>query len=75
MGWFALLAPAGTPEPIVRQVNKDLLTVLELPELRKSFEDLGTFVRPMSPAQITQFIHDEQTVWRPVIRSLNLAQQ
>jgi tripartite-type tricarboxylate transporter receptor subunit TctC len=75
MGWFALLAPAGTPEPIVRQVNKDLLTVLELPELRKSFEDLGTFVRPMSPTEITQFIHDEQAVWRPVIRSLNLAQQ
>jgi tripartite-type tricarboxylate transporter receptor subunit TctC len=72
MGWFALLAPAGTPEPIVRQVNQDLLTVLELPELRKSFEDLGTFVRPMSPTEITQFIHDEQAVWRPVIRSLNL---
>jgi len=72
MGWFALLAPTGTPERIVRQVNQDLLTVLELPELRKSFEDLGTFVRPMSPAETTQFIHDEQAVWRPVIRSLSL---
>ena len=75
MGWFALLAPAGTPEPIVHQVNKDLLTVLELPELRKSFQDLGTFVRPMSPAETTQFIRNEQQVWRPIVRSLNLAQQ
>jgi tripartite-type tricarboxylate transporter receptor subunit TctC len=75
MGWFALLAPAGTPEPIVRQVNKDLLTVLELPELRKSFQDLGTFVRPMSAAETTQFIRNEQQTWRPIVRSLNLAQQ
>jgi tripartite-type tricarboxylate transporter receptor subunit TctC len=75
MGWFALLAPAGTPDPIVRQVNKDLGTVLDLPELRKSFQDLGTFVRPMSPEQATQFIRTEQTVWRPIVRSLNLATQ
>ena len=75
MGWFALLAPAGTPEPIVRQVNKDLLTVLDLPELRKSFQDLGTFVRPMSPAETNEFIRNEQQVWRPIVRSLNLAQQ
>jgi tripartite-type tricarboxylate transporter receptor subunit TctC len=75
MGWFALLAPAGTPEPIVRQVNKDLWTVLDLPELRKSFQDLGTFVRTMSPAETTQFIRNEQQVWRPIVRSLNLAQQ
>jgi tripartite-type tricarboxylate transporter receptor subunit TctC len=75
MGWFVLLAPAGTPEPIVRQVSKDLLRVLDLPELRKSFQDLGTFVRPMSPAETTQFIRSEQQVWRPIVRSLNLAQQ
>jgi tripartite-type tricarboxylate transporter receptor subunit TctC len=75
MGWFALMAPAGTPEPIVRQVNKDLATVLDLPELRKSFQDLGTFVRPMSPDETTKFIRGEQQTWRPIVRSLNLAQQ
>jgi tripartite-type tricarboxylate transporter receptor subunit TctC len=75
MGWFALLAPVGTPEQIIRQVNKDLSTVLDLPELRKSFQDLGTFVRPMSPDETTQFIRGEQQVWRPIVRSLNLAQQ
>jgi tripartite-type tricarboxylate transporter receptor subunit TctC len=75
MGWFALLAPSGTPEAIVRQVNKDLLTVMDLPELRKSFQDLGTFVHLMSPEETTQFIRREQQTWRPIVRSLNLAQQ
>src|SRR5262245_6155475 len=75
MGWFALMAPAGTPEPIVRQVNKDLATVLDLPELRKSFQDLGTFVRVMSPDETTKFIRGEQQTWRPIVRSLNLVQQ
>jgi tripartite-type tricarboxylate transporter receptor subunit TctC len=75
MGWFALMAPAGTADPIVRQVNKDLATVLDLPELRKSFQDLGTFVRPMSPEETTKFIRNEQQVWRPIVRSLSLTQQ
>jgi len=75
MGWFALMAPAGTPDEIVRQVNKDLLAVMDLPELRKSFQDLGTFVRLMSPEETTQFIRNEQQTWRPIVRSLNLAPQ
>jgi hypothetical protein len=29
----------------------------------------------MSPAETTQFIRNEQQVWRPIVRSLNLAQQ
>jgi tripartite-type tricarboxylate transporter receptor subunit TctC len=71
LGWFALLAPAGTPDAIVRQVNKDLRTVLDSPELRKSFQDLGTWVRPMSPEETTQFIRKEQDVWRPIVQSVD----
>jgi tripartite-type tricarboxylate transporter receptor subunit TctC len=75
LGWFALLAPAGTPDAIVRQVNKDLRTVLDRPELRKSFQDLGTWVRPMSPEETAQFIRKEQEIWRPIVQSVDFAQK
>ena len=74
MGWFVLLAPAGTPEATLRQVNRDLAKVLEQPEFQKRFQDLGTFVRPMSPAETTEFIRGEQQLWRPLARQLSTSQ-
>jgi tripartite-type tricarboxylate transporter receptor subunit TctC len=74
MGWFVLLAPAGTPEATVRKVNRDLAKVLEQPEFQKRFQDLGTFVRPMSPTETTEFIRSEQQLWRPLVRQLGTSQ-
>ena len=76
LGWFALLAPAGTPDAIVRQVNKAYpRNRLDRPGLRKSFQDLGTWVRPMSPEETTQLIRKEQDVWRPIVQSVDFAQK
>jgi tripartite-type tricarboxylate transporter receptor subunit TctC len=75
MGWFPLLAPVGTPKAIVDKINADLGKVLSQPELQKRFRDLGTFVRPMSPAETTAFIRREQEVWRPVVRSVGFGKQ
>jgi tripartite-type tricarboxylate transporter receptor subunit TctC len=75
MGWVALMAPAGTPDAIVRKVNQDLNAVLVRPELRQRLQDLGAFVRPMSPAETTAFIRSEQQVWRPLVRQIGLKAQ
>lgn len=64
-GWFAMLAPANTPDAIVHKVNADLQKVLAQPDVQKRFEDLGTYTRAMTPEQVTTFIHKEQDVWRP----------
>ena len=75
MGWVALMAPAGTPDAIVRKVNQDLNAVLVRPELRQRLQDLGAFVRPMSPAETAAFIRSEQQVWRPLVRQIGLKAQ
>jgi tripartite-type tricarboxylate transporter receptor subunit TctC len=67
MGWFALMAPPGTPAPLAAKISADLRTVLGKPELKKRFEDLGTYIRPTTPEQLTAFIHEQQQIWRPVI--------
>lgn len=71
-GWFVLLAPAGTPEAIVKQVSGDLRRTLELPEVQKKLEALGTFTHLMSRAETAQFMRAEQQMWQPVIRQLDL---
>ena len=74
MGWFVLMAPSGTPEAIVNQVNRDLNAVLAEPALRKSFQTLGAFVRAMSPAETATFIRQEREGWKPLVSQIALKQ-
>ena len=67
IGWLALMAPPGTPEPVARKISEDLRTVLARPELQTRFENLGTSIHPTTPAELTAFIREQQRVWRPVI--------
>jgi tripartite-type tricarboxylate transporter receptor subunit TctC len=67
MGWFALMAPPKTPEAIARKASDDLRTILERPELKQRFLELGTYQRPMSPAELAGFIADQHRIWKPVI--------
>jgi len=69
-GWFALVAPAGVSAEIVRKVNRDLRDILAQSELQRRFQTLGTYARPMSPAETTSFIRGEQDLWRPLVREL-----
>ena len=74
-GWFALMAPARTPDAIVQKVNRDLRSALDEPEVRRKLATLGTYPRPMSPAETAAFIRNEQDLWRPVVKQLDLVSQ
>ena len=66
MGWMALMAPPGTPEPIARKISDDLRKILAS-ELGKRLDGLGTYIRPTTPAELTAYIAEQQRIWRPVI--------
>jgi tripartite-type tricarboxylate transporter receptor subunit TctC len=72
VGWFALLAPAGTPDAVVNKLSRDLNAVLGQPEVARRFEELGVFARPMSRDETAQFIRREREMWRPVIKGAGL---
>ena len=72
VAWFALMARAGTPEPIVQKVSQDLKEVLEQPAVKEKFATLGVYPRPMSPADTAQFIRRERNAWKPTIKELRL---
>jgi tripartite-type tricarboxylate transporter receptor subunit TctC len=74
-GWFAMLAPTGTPEEIVQKVAADLSIALGEPELRQKFEALGVYARTMSPADTALFMRREREHWKPVIREAGLTAQ
>ena len=69
-GWQVLVAPIGTPEPIVQKVNRDLIKALSEPETRGRLARLGRDERPMSPAETLAFIQGEQQQWAPILQQI-----
>jgi tripartite-type tricarboxylate transporter receptor subunit TctC len=68
--WLAVLAPNGTAEPIIAKASEGLRAALEMPDVREPLAVRGSFARPMSPDELTAFIHDQQTLWKPAIEQI-----
>ena len=68
--WAVLVAPVGTPEPIVRKVNTDLWTALNDPDVKTKFQANGAFLRHMTPEQVTAFVQEQQKTWRPILEQV-----
>jgi tripartite-type tricarboxylate transporter receptor subunit TctC len=56
IGWFALLAPAGTPQPIIDTLNREAVKALNLADVQERLRAIGNEPSPMSPAQTKSFI-------------------
>ena len=66
--WWGMLAPAGTPAPIVERLRKEIEAVLDSAEIRKRFEVEGAEVIKMSPAEFTAFMTSETEKWSRVVK-------
>jgi tripartite-type tricarboxylate transporter receptor subunit TctC len=73
-GWLALMAPAGTPDHIIRKVNEDLRKVVAMPDVIERLHVLGTYSRDLTPAQTDDFIRSEERLWWPIVRQVNAQQ-
>jgi tripartite-type tricarboxylate transporter receptor subunit TctC len=70
MEWYGMLAPAGTPKPIVAKLNAEMRRILALPEVAErlaAIEMLGS-----SPEELGTFMRSEIDRWTPIIKQLGL---
>jgi tripartite-type tricarboxylate transporter receptor subunit TctC len=75
VGWFGLLAPAHTPDAIVRKLNEATVDILKSPEIRERLAKLGAEPHPMTPDQYAQFITADLKKWTEVMRSAEAKQK
>lgn len=74
-GWFAFLAPARTPKPVIDKLNGDIARVLQLPEVREQLAREGSEPAPGTPEQLGKHLADEiQRLGRIVKASGSAAQ-
>jgi tripartite-type tricarboxylate transporter receptor subunit TctC len=74
-GWFVMVAPPGTPAPIVKKLSDDLRLALAQPDVKEKLAALAVSTRTMSPSELGAFIRSEQQLWQPVIKQIGLTAQ
>jgi len=67
--WFGVLAPAGTPAPIIARLNREVVTVMATDEMRKRMQADGAEARTSTPAEFAALIKQDTAKWAPVIKA------
>lgn len=70
--WHAIVAPAGLPRDVQQRVQGDLHAVLEMPDIKKRFLELGLAATSSTPEQLGAMIDTETEKLGPLIKELGL---
>ena len=71
-GWLALLAPAGTPKPIVDKIYGALAEAVKDPAVRDRFVEFGAEPVSPGPEELQKFIVSETAKWRHIIEKAGI---
>jgi tripartite-type tricarboxylate transporter receptor subunit TctC len=70
--WGGLLAPAGTPKPVVAKLNAEVNRILALPDVRQRLQDAGIEPGGGTPQQFSEFLVVEMAKWGKVARDAGI---
>ncbi len=70
--WYAMLAPTGTPEPVIAKLNAATNDFLKTAQAKELFEKLGIDVAGGTPNDLRTFVSSEIEKWAPIIKSANI---
>ena len=65
--WFGLAAPAGTPQPVIERLNREIVRACAQPRLKQAFEKQAAVAVTSTPQEMTQHLTREIAVWRDVV--------
>jgi len=71
LGWQVLVAPNGTPAPIVSKMSDVLAKVVSDADFKKRLANIGSYSRAMTPEQTLAFVEKEQQTWFPVLQKVS----
>jgi tripartite-type tricarboxylate transporter receptor subunit TctC len=69
MGWFGVVAPAKTPADIIGRWNVEIVSVLNVPEIRDRLSAAGAEPAPTSPDAFNALIRSETAKWARVVKA------
>jgi tripartite-type tricarboxylate transporter receptor subunit TctC len=70
--WWGVLAPAGTPAPIVARMNAEIAKALKIPAVQERMVQMGIDVAASSPDDLGRFVANEVNKWAKVVKDNNI---
>jgi tripartite-type tricarboxylate transporter receptor subunit TctC len=71
-GWSGIMAPAGTPKPIVDLLNAEINKLLANPEVKETWAKQGAETMSMTPAQFEAYLHADIEKWSKVVKDAGI---
>ena len=69
--WYGILAPGGTPKAIVDKLNREILRILDLPDMQEKLAAQGAIVEKKSPEEFGVLVKSEMAKWKAAIAEMN----
>jgi len=70
--WLGIMAPAGTPKPIVDKLNAEINKAINRPEVKAAWDKQGAVPLAMSPAEFDAYLRKDIEKWAKVVKSANI---
>ena len=71
-GWYALVAPANLPKPIVDRLSREVDAIMKMPDVREQFAANGADPVGSTPAELARFLAQDYKRWGEVIKAANI---
>jgi tripartite-type tricarboxylate transporter receptor subunit TctC len=66
--WYGVLAPAGTPAPVIERLNREIVAVMSTDEMKKRMQADGAEAKPTGAAEFAGLIRHDLAKWTPVVK-------
>lgn len=74
LNWYGILAPAGTPKPVIAKLNGQINEILRAPDLVEAIAKQGAEVEGGTPEEFRKYLQSEIAKWLKVIKAAGLQQ-
>ncbi|HLQ02662.1 MAG TPA: tripartite tricarboxylate transporter substrate binding protein [Burkholderiales bacterium] len=75
VNWYAYMAPARTPKPIIERLHRELVKVLDAPDIRELLNKQGIEPSPSSTEELARYIAREYETWGKVVKLAGIKEQ
>jgi tripartite-type tricarboxylate transporter receptor subunit TctC len=73
--WYGMMAPAGTPKPVVARLNQELVKALHMPDVIEWMKQNGLDPAPTTPEEHAAYIRAEIAKWAKIVKAAKISQE
>jgi len=70
--WLGIMAPAGTPAPIVEKLNSEINKVISRPDVKEAWDQQGAVALKMTPAEFDKYLRADVEKWAQVVKAAGI---